>query len=68
MIVNTTESGYWANESRESLEPDHLREVLSGKRVTVVGTMNGAFNETMFTLEVPVIRGENKAVYGAVLV
>ena len=30
--------------------------------------MNGAFNETMFTLEVPVIRGENKAVYGAVLV
>lgn len=68
VIVNTTESGYWANESRESLELDHLREVLSGKRVTVVGTMNGAFNETMFTLEVPVIRGENKAVYGAVLV
>ena len=33
VIVNTTESGYWANESRESLELDHLREVLSGKRV-----------------------------------
>ncbi len=67
VLVNTTDSGYWS--SRESSVPvELLREVLSGKRNTVMGTMNGTFNETMFTLEVPIWNSNNDTVYGAVLI
>lgn len=67
MIVNTTESEYWQDGGRKSLDTEYLREVLSGKKVTVVGNMNGAFNDTMFTLEVPII-GEDHKIFGAVLI
>ncbi len=66
VLVNTTDSGYWS-ERQQSIAVENLREVLNGKRVTTVGTMNGAFNETMFTLEIPVI-SEDETVYGAVLI
>lgn len=66
-LVNTTESGYWS-ENRRAIDGENLKDVLSGKRVTAVGTMNGAFSETMFTLEVPIVRGEEMYVYGAVLI
>lgn len=66
-LINTEDSGFWSGNIK-SIDLLHLRDVLSGKRVTSVGTIGGAFSETMFTLEVPIVRGENNAVYGAVLI
>ena len=68
VLVNTKESGYLQNQNRNNLDMEYLREVLSGRRITFVGTMNGVFNETMFTLEVPVINNVNREVHGAVLI
>lgn len=70
VLVNTKESGYLQNGSKEkeSLEPEYLHEVIMGRRTTFVGTMNGLFNETMFTLEVPVITNAGREVYGVVLI
>ena len=66
-LVNTTDSGYWSG--REQTIPlDELREVLSGSRRSVMGTMDGAFNETMFTLEVPIFSSGRESVFGAVLI
>ncbi len=67
VLVNTKESGYLQNQSMDSLEMEYLREVLNGRRITFVGTMNGLFSETMFTLEVPVLSGSGE-VHGAVLI
>lgn len=67
MIVNTTDSGYWQDQRRKSIDTEYLREVLSGRKVTAVGNMNGAFNDTMFTLEVPIL-SEDHRIFGAVLV
>lgn len=67
VLVNTKDSGYLQNPSRNSLGIEYLREVLAGKRHTFVGTMNGFFNETMFTLEAPVMSSDS-LVHGAVLI
>lgn len=67
VLINTKDSGYLQNDGRNNLGQEYLHEVLKGHKVTFVGTMNGLFNETMFTLEVPVVTMSNK-VYGAVLI
>ena len=67
VLVNTTDSGYWSDRS-SSIPIDDLREVLSGRRNSVMGTMNGIFNETMFTLEVPIFNNSRDTVFGAVLI
>jgi len=67
VIVNTKDSGFLQNPNRNSVDMEYLREVLSGRRSTYVGTMSGMFGETMFTLEVPV-KGVDSTVHGAVMV
>lgn len=67
VLVNTKDSGYLQNPSRNSLGTEYLRDVLAGRRSTYVGTMNGLFTETMFVLAEPVRNGSGE-VHGAVLV
>ncbi len=67
MLVNTADSGYWSGRER-SIPTDELHEVLTGKRTTSIGTMSGAFNETMFTLEVPIMSSDKNKVFGSVLI
>lgn len=47
------------------LEDEYTKNVLSGKRTTFIGRMGKLFNETMFTLQVP-IKEKNGEVFGAV--
>ncbi len=67
VVVNTKDSGFLQNPNRNSVDMEYLREVLSGRRSTYVGTMSGMFSETMFTLEMPV-KGVDSTVHGAVMV
>lgn len=67
VLVNTKDSGYLQNPSRNSVGTEYLRDVLGGRRSTYVGTMNGLFTETMFVLAEPV-KNQSGEVYGAVLV
>lgn len=67
MLINTDDSGYWSGREK-SIPTDELHDVLAGKRTTSMGTMSGAFNETMFTLEVPIMNNDQNVVFGAVLV
>lgn len=67
VVVNTKDSGFLQNPNRNSVDMEYLREVLSGRRSTYVGTMSGMFSETMFTLEMPV-KGIDSTVHGAVMV
>ena len=67
VLVNTRDSGY-INEEPKFISTEYCKEVLAGKRNTLIGTMGGMFNETMFTLQMPVINSQANTVVGAVLV
>ncbi len=65
VLINTSESGF-VDDTPSVIGGQYSRKVLNGQRHSVIGTMDGIFNETMFTLQVPVISG--KEVIGAVLI
>lgn len=49
------------------LDKTFTKTVLSGERNILIGTMSGMFDETMFTLQMP-IKGKNSEILGAVSV
>lgn len=49
------------------LDKTFTKTVLSGERNILIGTMSGMFDETMFTLQMP-IKGKNNEILGAVSV
>ncbi len=68
ILVNTSDSGYLSS-NKSSISSEYLKDVLSGKMTSVVGSFGGLFNETMFTLEVPITNSEiGDAVLGSVLI
>lgn len=67
VLVNTTDSGF-VNETVRYVPEEYIERVLNGDRNHVIGTMSGLFNETMFTLEVPIFGATTDVVLGAVLV
>ena len=67
VLVSTDESGFVSGNSNE-IGKEYQGAVLSGKRNTATGTFGGIFNETMFTLQVPVISEASGTVIGAVYV
>ena len=68
ILVNTSDSGYLSS-NKSSISSEYLKDVLGGKMTSVVGSFGGLFNETMFTLEVPITNSEiGDAVLGSVLI
>lgn len=66
VLVNTFESGFM-HRNPVSIPNEFIKDVMNGKRNSMVGTMGGVFSETMFTLQVPIIRMMDKVV-GAVVI
>ena len=66
VLINTVEGGH-TKEVPAFLGQEHTKEVLSGKRNSMIGTMGGIFKETMYTLQVP-IQEPRGQVLGAVFV
>lgn len=66
-IISGSNSDDLADKRPFFLEDEYTKVVLSGKRNTMIGTIGGLFEETMFTLQVPIesVGGE---VVGAVSV
>ncbi len=67
VLVDTFESGY-IDKKVKSIPKDNIKEVLEGKKGHIIGTMNGLFNETMFTLRVPILDNSSENVVGAVMI
>ena len=66
LLINTSDSGF-VQKAPAFLPMDSCKSVLEGNRNSIIGTMGGIFNETMFTLQVPIkISGGNTA--GAVMI
>ena len=66
VLINTGDSGF-AKETPAFISNDYCKTVLSGSRNSIIGTMGGIFNQTMFTLQLPVTTADNKTI-GAVFV
>ncbi len=66
-ILASASASEYINNIPVFMEPQYSKTVLSGKKSTMIGTMNNLFNETMFTLQMPVI-GKGGDVIGAVSV
>lgn len=66
VLVNTADSGF-VNSVPAFIPNEFCKAVLTGQRNSVIGTMGGIFNETMFTLQVPVPGAEGHAI-GAVFI
>lgn len=66
VLVNTSDSGFVHNVPAY-IGGEYSRVVLSGQRNSLIGTLGGIFNETMFTLQVPIMGNSNRAA-GAVFI
>lgn len=66
VIINTADSGF-VKDVPAFIPTEYCKTVLNGSRNSVIGTMGGLFNETMYTLQLPVLSTDNHAV-GAVFV
>lgn len=66
VMINTSDSGF-AQKVPAFLPEENCKNVLGGQRNSIIGTMGGIFNETMFTLQVPVMTPAGKAA-GAVMI
>ncbi|MEG1441028.1 MAG: HAMP domain-containing sensor histidine kinase [Oscillospiraceae bacterium] len=67
VLLNTRESGF-IDKDVKSLSKEYSKDVISGKRNSIMGTMGGLFNQSMFTLQVPIFRPTDNAIMGAVLI
>lgn len=65
VLVNTSDSGY-VKSTPAFLPDEYSKNVLDGKKNTVIGTMGGIFSETMFTLQLPIPAG-NEIVGGVMI-
>lgn len=65
VMVSTTKS-IFCTRPPKAIPTEQIKAVMGGKRTTAIGTMNGLFRETMFTLQVPVTDFREKTL-GAVL-
>ncbi len=66
-ILASASANEYVNNIPMFMESQYSKAVLSGKKSTMIGTMSNLFNETMFTLQMPVI-GKGGDVIGAVSV
>lgn len=66
VLINTADSGF-VQKMPAFLPNEACKNVLGGQRHSIIGTMGGIFNETMFTLQVPVAGSGGKTV-GAVMI
>lgn len=66
VLINTESSGF-AKEIPAFIPDDYCSTVLAGSRNSLIGTMGGMFDITMFTLQIPVL-SENGQTIGAVFV
>ncbi len=65
VLISTSRSVYCTKKPNR-VSKEHYKNVLDGKRTSVIGNMGGLFRETMFTLQVPV--KHHHEVLGAVFV
>ncbi len=66
VIASSSNSGQTAS-NPQYLGREYTKTVLSGQHNSFLGTMNGVFKETMFTMQVPV-KDDNNKILGAVSV
>ncbi len=66
LLINTHDSGF-VQKAPAFLPTENCKSVLDGNRNSVIGTMGGIFNETMFTLQVP-ITASGGSTAGAVMI
>ena len=66
VLINTADSGF-VKDVPAFIPTEYSKTVLGGSRNSLIGTMGGLFNETMFTLQLPILNTDNHAV-GAVFV
>ncbi len=66
-ILSGSDSDDLINKPPMFLEDEYTKAVLSGKKNTMIGTVGGLFEETMFTLQMPIVTASEEVV-GAVSV
>ncbi len=68
VIINTEASGFFARDQLSFVPNEYSKVVLSGQKNTIIGTMGGIFNQTMFTLQLPILDENGGGVLGAVFI